>query len=271
MKKTLFAATLATILFASCAKKQNIIPEVPQKPAPEDSTYIINGITDYTISSLDSEVVGLNIIYREGKQSRVTISVEGLPNKVVAKFNPASGFPGFNTAFSLASYAAKPGTYPITIKGTSDNGLVKTFKVNLTVKDDLICDSFILKQNAMFNTITAGNRVVHTGTHIDSVSSGNRLQLFLNDVYLDTVLGQKVLTGVHSKDEVNFFVDCENETINIPSQTIIVYTAMGPLKYIVSGIGSVNYRQRILSINYTVVTETNKTLNYTMTTKLTLW
>ena len=65
MKKLLLAFTLVSITLGSCTKKTNVIPDVPVE-IKEDSTYIINGITDFTLGSLDSTWAYVQIDFRGG-------------------------------------------------------------------------------------------------------------------------------------------------------------------------------------------------------------
>lgn len=268
MKKTLLAAVLASALFASCEKKENVYPPVTEKPAPEDSTYIINGITDWTISRIDSTMVTLNVAFQQGMQKKVTLSVEGLPNRVKASFTPATGFPGFGTTMTLTSVFSKPGIYPITVKGTSENGLVKSYKVNLTVKDDVVCDSFILKNT---NSLITKYNNLDTAYSMTTIKANGQGSFSFEKLFLDTMMAVDITTGIHSDDKVSFTVNCGEEAFNIAEQTITTYTAIGPVKYTISGSGRLDFENRVLVINYKASSELGKTYFYTMTSKMKLW
>lgn len=275
MKKILLAASLVSVLFASCDKKQNVIPVIPEQPAPEDSTYIINGLTDMSISSLDSTVVGLNITFLQGKQDKITLSIEGLPDRVKGSFDPGAGIPGFNTTLMLKSVVAKPGVYPVTIKGVSENGLTKSYKVNLRIKDDFVCDSFFMNNIGSFTTRNvANNDSVFAFTHVNFQISNKSLTFYFNNMYLDSMNGSNIISGGMGFDlqhEVTFAVNCGNNTVTIPEKTIDAITFMGVQQYKVSGTGSINYDNQTISVTYTVTNSQNITTSYKMVAKVFLW
>lgn len=273
MKKLLLAFSLFTIFLGSCTKKTNVIPDVPIE-VKEDSTYIINGVTDFTLGSLDSTWVYLEVDFREGKQEKITLSIEGLPARVISEFEPAAGIPGFATTLMLKSIVATPGTYPVKIVGTSSNGMKKTYEVNLVIKDNFHCDSFMVNNLGAFSTqIESTGDSVSTYSYISyMVQPGGSMVLFMRSVYLETVSGYPVLSGNFGTpdltNEVVLVVNCNNKTITIPEKSIIAYSAIGPEIYKVSGTGTIDFDTKTVTINYSVTNTNSLTTNYRMTGRM---
>jgi hypothetical protein len=273
MKKLLLAFTLVSITLGSCTKKTNVIPDVPVE-IKEDSTYIINGITDFTLGSLDSTWAYVQIDFREGKQEKITLSIEGLPDRVSAEFEPAAGIPGFATTLMLKAKIAKPGTYPVKITGTSASGLKKTYEVNLVIKDNFHCDSFMVNNLGAFRTVTDPNGdSVSTYSYVSyMIQPGGTMALFMRSVYLETVSGYPVLSGNFGTpdltNEVELVVNCDNKTITVPEKSIIAYSAMGPEIYKVSGEGTMDFDTKTVTINYSVTNTMNITTRFRMSGKM---
>lgn len=273
MKKSLLVFALFSLVLGSCTKKTNVIPNVPVE-VKEDSTYIINGITDFTMGSLDSTLVFLQIDFREGKQEKITLSVEGLPDKVTAKFEPAAGIPGFGTTLMLKAIVATPGTYPVKLVGTSTSGMKKTYEVNLVIKDNFHCDSFMISNLGSFKTqIEPNGDSVSTYAYVSYQSQqGGQMVLFFRNVYLETISGYPVLSGNFGMpdldNEVVFTVNCNNKTISIPEKTIVAYSAMGPELYTISGEGTLDFDTRTVTVIYSVTNTQSLTTKYRMTGKM---
>lgn len=274
MKKSLLALTLFALLLGSCTKKTNVIPDPPAEEVKEDSTYIINGITDFTLGSLDSTWVYLEVDFRQGKQEKINLSIEGLPERVTTKFEPAAGIPGFTTTLMLKSIVAEPGTYPVKIIGTSTNGQKKTYEVNLVIKDNFHCDSFMAGNLSSFKTYTdpAGDSISNY-SYISAMSQpGGAMILYMNSMYLETVSGYPVFSGnfgmPNPSNEVILVVNCNSKTITIPEKTITAYTSMGPEQYTVSGTGMIDFDTKMVTINYTVMNSQNITMKYKMTGRM---
>ncbi len=273
MKKLLLAFSLFTIFLGSCTKKTNVIPDVPIV-VKEDSTYIINGVTDFTLGSLDSTWVYLEVDFREGKQEKITVSIEGLPARVISEFEPAAGIPGFATTLMLKSIVATPGTYPVKIIGTSSNGQKKTYEVNLVIKDNFHCDSFMVNNLGSFKTVTdpAGDSVSNYAYISTFSQSGSAMILYMNSMYLETVSGYPVLSGNFGMpdpaNEVLIFVNCNSKTITIPEKTITAYTSMGPEQYTVSGSGTIDFDTKMITIHYTVTNSQNVQAKFRMSGRM---
>ncbi|HEY9178873.1 MAG TPA: hypothetical protein VIN07_14350 [Flavipsychrobacter sp.] len=273
MKKSLFLLALSLVTLGACTKKTNVIPDVPVE-VKEDSTYIINGITDFTLGSLDSTWAYLQIDFREGKQEKITLSIEGLPDKVKAEFEPAAGIPGFATTLMLKAIIATPGTYPIKIIGTSSTGMKKTYEVNLVIKDNFACDSFMVRNGGSYKTYTdpAGDSVSgYSYVSYRTLSDGSMV-LYMRNTYLETVSGYPVMSGNFGApdltNEVVLVVNCNNKTITIPEKTILAYTSMGPEQYTVSGTGVLDFDAKTVTIYYNVTNSQNTTMKYRMTGKI---
>lgn len=273
MKKSLLVFALFSMALGSCTKKTNVIPDLPVE-VKEDSTYIINGVTDFTLGSLDSTWNFMQIDFMQGKQEKITLSIEGLPDRVTAKFEPAAGIPGFTTSLMLKSLVAAPGKYPVKIIGTSTGGQKKTYEVDLVIKDNFHCDSFMINNLSAFRTTTdPGGDSVSTYSYVSAITqSGSAMVLYMSSVYLETVGGYPVLSGnfgmPNLDNEVILVVNCNNKTITIPEKTITAYTSMGPELYNVSGTGIIDFDAKTVTINYSVTNTNSLTTKFRMTGKM---
>ena len=267
MKKTLLALAFVSFLFASCEKKQNVIPVVPEQQVPEDSTYIINGITDFSIGSLDSTVVILNVNFIQGKQEKITLKIEGMPDRTNASLEPSAGIPGFNTMLKLTANVAKPGTYPLTITGTSTSGLKKTYKVNLIIKDNFYCDSMLTNDVGFFITRHTNGDYIQDYTHINTmyVSADSPFVFYLSQLYLEVYNAVPVLTTGFSAQQASFSYNCDGKTITLHEKMVDAVTTFGTQWYKVSGTGTINYDTKTVSITYTVVNPQNTEFKYNLT------
>ena len=276
MKKTLRVLTLVSVLFGACAQKTNIIPE---HSVGEDSTYIINGVTDIAMSQLDSVAVEMKIQYQRGKQERISLNVDGLPKRVVADFLPSAGTPGFETVLRLKSNVAEPGNYPIIVKGTSESGSEKSYKFYLSIKNDFVCDTFLATKLNKFITYD-----LLTG---DSVSNYSRLTwgtfmpkrywiwlLYLGNYNSYPVLTSNLPSAYDYTNVIMYEFDCNKKTINIPEKmiTVPVYsnTATTDEQFTVSGNGIIDFDESNVTIEYTVKDYLAETHNYKKVAKFKL-
>lgn len=255
---------------SSCKEKSNIVPNIPEQN--EDTTYYIKGITDTTISSFGNLAISLNLIHHEGPQQRVELSIEGLPEKVTAKFSNIAGFPGFNTILNLKSSVAQPGLYKLKIKATAENGLQRTFYINLTIKDDFNCNSLLVFKTTRFTTKLKGDSVYHFTQF--ARTNGNPSTDFIFYLYLGHYFGYgqttSTITSMYDFTNVPLYqVDCKKGTITIPHKTINVTlgndTHTGKRQFTVWGDGVMNYETNTITITYAVHDYLNQINTYTMT------
>ncbi|MCB0699581.1 MAG: hypothetical protein H6551_02500 [Chitinophagales bacterium] len=146
----------ALLFFSACTSKpetNNITPGT-NNPAQTDSSYIVSGLTDISIGLYrDSATLVLGIQHVSGQQLKVNFSVTDLPDGISASLSPQSGIPPFATTVRFQSDYAKPGTYPIKLKGVSESGKVNTYTIDMKVTGNLPPCNTLLSQSA-FNLRT---------------------------------------------------------------------------------------------------------------------
>ncbi|HTN46191.1 MAG TPA: hypothetical protein VL098_07565 [Flavipsychrobacter sp.] len=125
-----FFTTLLIVSIYSCSKKDQNNDGI--------SVYHLNGVTDKTLKQGAGRNLSfeLNLKQIAGRQEKVTLSVEGLPNGLRDSFSSVAGTPGFNTTLSfIQSSLVSPGIYPLRIKSTTESGNSKVLPMNLTIQE----------------------------------------------------------------------------------------------------------------------------------------
>lgn len=284
MKKIALLLLIASATFTACKKEQRDIVTVNTKPTPVDTsmvdtpvvkldnTYIINGLADMHIGTVDSMMIPLELMHVGGEQHNVTLSVDGLPNNTMASFMPASGIPGFSTTLMLHTFLAKKGTYPITITGTSAAGMKRSYTVNLEVKEEMSCSSMIASLIGSRNFITGmvdTPGVIHMDTRISTLlNSNDETLIFLENLYLED--GDSTTTEYfisYTNREVRMEVNCDDMTVTIPQQSVqgVINTPTPAFKdYTISGSGKIDPETKMLKVEYTVTDRLGFSFDYMM-------
>lgn len=198
MKKitTLFA--LVFIALCSCKKADS------GGVGNDSYNYIINGVADITIPANSTSNLNLEVKYSSGTQETVNLSVTGLPTGVTATITPASGIPTYTSVITFAvPSGVAAGTYPIKINGTSKSGIVKEYACNLKVTAVADCAGYL-----------AGT---FTGDQQCSSSGSTYSYKITKDTGINRVLIANTNGFISSMYAI---VDCSNNTLTIPSQTI---------------------------------------------------
>lgn len=232
--------------------------------AQTDSTYIVSGLTDVSIGLYqDSATLIMGVQHVSGQQRKVSFSISGTPNGITATLTPESGIPPYVTTIRFRSNYAKAGTYPIKIKGISASGKEKSYEIDLKVSGTPIPCATIVRQNTinLRTTLPGGSTVLSDRAFF---YDDTRLQY----LYLETLNGQQVLSFDYmgnSQNEIEFTADCDAGTISIPTKSITVSSPIGLRTYVVSGTGSIDFDNKKVTINYSVMTSGTTTHNYVLT------
>lgn len=259
-------------------KKENKIPEISTVGA-EDSSYIINGLSNKTIGRVDGTFTQLELVYQNGDQENIELSASELPEGMEIIFEPKSGIPGFNTTMHIESSLTKAGIYPVKIHGVSKSGKVKTYTFDVTVRDNFHCDSLLMQNIGVFATRNQPRGdTVFNQTYLQSSTSNTEYPVyFLYNLYLETIEGRRVLTGNNgqypSSNSVMFVFDCADHSFSLPEVILPVYN---PIKrkteyYTVSGEGGeINFKTKTVTIIYQVKTPSAALWYYKLETNLRL-
>lgn len=132
-------------------------------PTTTSTFSISSSVSTLTVIAGHSGTATITSTVSGGFKSPVTLSASGLPTGVVATFNPSSITGNGNSTLSLSVGAATvPGTYSITITGTSGS-LVKSTKISLIVTAS-DTGSFSISASPTLLGVTAGNSTSSTIT-----------------------------------------------------------------------------------------------------------
>lgn len=277
MKKILLIVVIAVVTLLACREKQNIIPSAIVQPEDssvvndttifEDSSYVIFGITDYSIKSLESKSIPLEVMLTGKSQDKITLSVVDLPDYTTAEFEPESGYTGFNTLLTINTMFVKPGIYPIVIKGTSGKNLTKSYKVNLSV-EGVPCDSILVYRTNHFRTRSVWNQyILYGNTHMDVDYKDPEL-FYFSSLLVGMDGGNPIITY----EDIRYFVNCDSFTISIPATTVLgTNQRTGQTNtFIVEGSGTINPDERKVIINYSSKDEQGVPYRYEMYADITL-
>ena len=105
-------------VFSACKKDEGVY-------------YNISGLSD-VVYKYDTLNIPIKIDFREGIQEYVQLSVEGLPDNMVASFSTVGGTPSFESVLQLSHKGLlQEGNYTISIVGTNVNGKRRTVQFKL--------------------------------------------------------------------------------------------------------------------------------------------
>ncbi len=164
---------LIAMVVVSCTKTKtttNNYTLPPMQPA-----FAINGITDITFTNNFTTLGDMNLTvqYLDSAQENVTLSLSGLPDKVLTDTGWVhSGVPTYNTVLQLYDTGgAVPGTYPVTIIATTPSGKQKAYTFNLKIQATptsifgryntcyAYCDSTVTYTDSLYADATVPNKV----------------------------------------------------------------------------------------------------------------
>lgn len=207
-------ALLAMVTISSCKKGDSTTPV-------DSKHYTLNGVHDVTLYSNGGTVdLPVEIKSLSNTTGSVTISTADLPSGLSAAVSAATGVPTFNTNIRFTAGNIAPGTYPIKINATSP---------------------------------TLGERIINTNVVVATHCSESLLGYYRctdaagNNDYKDTVIR---MNGTFEKIQFrNFFgegyliegiVNCTNNTIDIPAQTITEVVGSTTYTMTVLGTGTIS-------------------------------
>ncbi|MBN8669539.1 MAG: hypothetical protein J0L80_02560 [Chitinophagales bacterium] len=258
MLKTTTLAVVCCIFFTGC-KKNDPITNTTNNTSNEDTTYIISGVNDISIGgATETKTMLVALSPVNSQQSRITLSVDGLPEYVSTSFDPTSGNIPFSSTIDFKNNYAKAGSYDLTVKGTSESGKTKSLKFKLTLPP-VSCAEFLAKN---CNWYSMRNE---SGVLVDSfaIFEYENNYLTIKRCYLD-----KQTSGptIIAWDKIYTYVDCNTNEIIISEQIIRGEVASFQYRdYKVSGKGSYNRANKIVIINLTIVnTDNNISKKYTL-------
>lgn len=272
--KNLTASLLLLCTLIACKKeKTNTIPEPLATDSTQvidsndftDTTYVIHGVADYKIKQLATQSFMLDIVRMSSMQNKVSLSIENVPEGVIASFTPEAGYADFKTELSFQALVPQPGTYPITIIATTDQQKTKTYSVQLNI-EQAACDSFIFANNNDFRT-REGDRtyIIYDDTHITRGNNDDKYYFssLVCEAYASTGIVVSFLSG---DDKVRLIFDCDNHTINIPQVKVSAVNLSTGLssEYTIAGSGTLDYNDRKVNITYTTKDQQGLTRTFKM-------
>lgn len=228
------------ISFNSCTKTED--KDVFVEP------YIVQGIADLELKKgfqgYAYAQLPILIDYKNSKQEKVSLSLEGVPPGISYTVTPTSGYAPFNAFITLYDTAATAGDYTLRLKTQTASTDERTFDFNLKVWPTPDCVEALI---GTYNTGGSGCYPFYSYTsNITRKSPGSSAIVFEN--FLNTALN---LEGI---------VSCKNASITIEKQTFtysnVNYEISGSGYYsTISGITisniSLNLLLKNLSNNYT--------------------
>lgn len=206
--RSILLSSLTLVLFAiaSCTR-------TGEDPEPQpDAIFTISPSFDGV--SLEPEEQQEMTIYVDIERANdpVLLSIEGLPAGVTSEFTPTSGSSSFNSLLKLNNIDATPGIYSCKLKARSGNEL-KQSSFQLTVKADPLCrvlGSYTYNMSQLCDPLVFGGILTTSET---LTAAAVPVENALNPIRFANFGGYSGLT-------VTGKVNCDNNTINIPIQSV---------------------------------------------------
>lgn len=134
MKRLALILIVVAATFAACEKKESTPPATPivVPPAP-DTSYALSGLRNLEMFDIGMVSLPIDLVSVTGQQSRVALSVSGLPEKAKAVFEPAMGIVPYSTTLKIYADLAVAGEYVLTITSIAENGTSIDHKIKLRV------------------------------------------------------------------------------------------------------------------------------------------
>lgn len=128
MRNLFFLAITAVFSLAACKKDK------PSPPVASPFQYEVSGIENLFVETTGTDSMKLSITRVLGTSQKVDLSLEGLPQNVVAQFSPANnGLPPFTPIIRLVANNAPEGKYTVTVKTNNSVAGEQKFEFQLTV------------------------------------------------------------------------------------------------------------------------------------------
>lgn len=291
MYKSLLALSVVAIIASTSCKKKNSTEVVHitdttytiDTTVYPDTSYYIAGLFDQMSGTLSTLNVPISVSQNGITDSKVSLSVSGLPANSTADFDAKSGYPPYNTKLNIQLRLTPVGDYPITVTTTTEDNRSKNYSFNLKVNT-------VPKSNceAMFSSIFTFDDVVikdsATGVRKGSDPGFHYpgYGLYINKLFLyaaTTDIGDYYISNDNphtpndNLDDLQINFDCTDGTINIPVQEIAAEYVKNSTKtlFYIYGKGKVDFTKNTYSITYHTSFNDNGTLrmaNITLTGKI---
>lgn len=235
MRNLFFLALIAVLSLAACQKDK------PSAPVASPFEYEVRGVKDLFVETTGTDSMKLSITRILGTSQKVTMSVEGLPQNVIAQFSPAdNGLPPFTPIIRLVANNAPEGKYTVTVKTNNAVAGEQKFEFQLTVSKPVpeCIPSLIGSYTA--DELCESSTVPSYPASVEKIGNS------------DTKILLKNFGNLEINVEVG--VNCSAKRLTIAQQEIGTKT--------VSGSGSFNDKH--LYINYTI-TDTKGITPFTVT------
>lgn len=238
----LLLAVWLSIAIISCSKKDD---NQLQQAYIDNANFAISMPTEFSVEK--GKAVLVNVVIAEGTngtaQEEVSISVSGLPPGITYTVSPLKGTPTYNAQIMFhTSASVDEGVYNIKVLGSTPSGATKVVDAKLTV---LPVENCAAARAGLYNVLDACTTGTYNYMSQVTTVTGNADVVYINN-FAD--LGTSI--------SVMVTLDCADNTLTIPSQTLGLFT--------ISGSGTFTNNQ--ITLNYTVASASqNESCTMTMT------
>ncbi len=199
MRTITLIGAVAVLTLIGCRKKAD------EASASSYHATTINGLHDLTIKTIDDINVPITIT-SSNKNQYITLNVTGMPNYLLATFNPAIGIPNFASYLNLKSLRVEPGAYTLKLKASTESGIEDSFDLHIKIISDQQCvDKVVGNYNGVFDCSKSGI----FGSNIASIQKIDDYTVSIKNLNIGP---NNVL------DSVIVAVDCNASSLSIPDQ-----------------------------------------------------
>jgi hypothetical protein len=222
MRKTILAAALLLIGAAAC-KKEYYTQTVNANGNQNNSTlaYKVSGLQDLTLQKRDSGsnsvFMPITLEYISKSQERLRLSIAGAPAGLFDSLTVKSGYPTFQSMVVLADSGVATGNYTMKLVVTGDSSGKREFPFDLTVTPPRDCSSDLIDSNYSTNSPCASSTS------------------YMQNIMRTTTRNRIMFSNINgSGGQIYADINCDNQTLTIPTQTVGTVTFSGNGNYSVS-------------------------------------
>lgn len=242
------------ILSTSCSKTDNSTSTNTQ-PQKEDTTYMVGGLKDiYFSQPIATEEVYLSVAPTTSSQPKITLSADNKPNGISIDFSPQSGIIPFSTKMFVSNKFALSGSHEITVLGTNENGLIRSYKIKINTPSFTCLQKLLALQEQLSVMYQNGQSITTT-----TIKEGPQNSLILGVVLVES-RGQGMGKYSAFVSDITAVLDCNNNTISIPEKNYTYNSPEGNLTYKISGSGTVNFDTKSIEISCTIINPEGNTI-----------